>query len=73
MPNDMPLALRISATEFLEEAPKDQIPESWTVKDTVKLAPLLAEAGVDIIDVSGGGKKIKASNDHMPDAVSSRC
>ena len=51
----MPLFLRISATDYLEEAPKDQVPESWTVDDTVKLAPLLAEAGVDLLVVSGGG------------------
>ena len=55
IPEDMPLFLRISGTEFLEEAPKDQIPESWTIDDTVKLAPLLAERGVDLLDVSGGG------------------
>lgn len=55
IPNDMPLFLRISATDYLEEAPKDQVPESWTVDDTVKLAPLLAKAGVDLLDVSGGG------------------
>lgn len=55
IPKDMPLFLRISGTEFLEEAPKDQIPESWTVDDTVRLAPLLADAGVDVLDVSGGG------------------
>lgn len=51
----MPLFLRISGTEFLEEAPKDQIPESWTADDTARLAPLLADAGVDLLDVSGGG------------------
>ena len=51
----MPLFLRISATDWLEEAPKDQIPESWTNEDTIKLAPLLAEAGVDLLDVSSGG------------------
>jgi 2,4-dienoyl-CoA reductase-like NADH-dependent reductase (Old Yellow Enzyme family) len=51
----MPLFLRISATDWLEEAPKDQVPESWTVEDTVKLAPLLAERGVDLLDVSSGG------------------
>jgi 2,4-dienoyl-CoA reductase-like NADH-dependent reductase (Old Yellow Enzyme family) len=51
----MPLFLRISATDWLEEAPKDQIPESWTGDDTVKLAPLLAEKGVDLLDVSTGG------------------
>ena len=55
MPKTMPLFLRISATDFLEEAPKDKVPESWTGEDTVKLAPLLAEAGVDVLDVSGGG------------------
>ena len=51
----MPLFLRLSATDWLEEVPKDQIPESWTSKDTLKLAPLLAEAGVDVLDVSSGG------------------
>lgn len=51
----MPLFLRISGTEYLEEAPKDKIEESWTADDTVKLAPLLAKAGVDLLDVSGGG------------------
>ncbi|KAK5166963.1 NADH-dependent flavin oxidoreductase [Saxophila tyrrhenica] len=55
MPKDMPLWLRISVTDWLEEAPKDQIPESWTQADTLKLAPLLAKAGVDVLDVSTGG------------------
>lgn len=55
MPKDMPLFLRISATDWLEEASKTQIPESWTLDDTVKLAHRLAEAGVDLLDVSAGG------------------
>lgn len=55
IPKEMPLFLRISATDWLQEAPKDQIPESWTPEDTVKLAPLLAEKGVDLLDVSSGG------------------
>ena len=55
MPRNMPLFFRISATDWLEDVPKDQIPESWTGEDTVKLAPLLAEAGVDMLDVSTGG------------------
>ena len=55
MPRDMPLFFRISATDWLEEVPKDKVPESWTGADTVKLAPLLAEAGVDLLDVSSGG------------------
>ena len=55
IPNDMPLFLRISATDWLEEAPKDQIPESWKADDTIRLAKLLAEKGVDLLDVSTGG------------------
>ena len=51
----MPLFLRISATDWLEDAPKDKIPESWTNEDTVKLAPMLSERGVDMLDVSSGG------------------
>lgn len=53
MPKDMPLFLRISATDWLEESElKDQ---SWKVEDTVRLAKLLAEKGVDFLDVSSGG------------------
>jgi 2,4-dienoyl-CoA reductase-like NADH-dependent reductase (Old Yellow Enzyme family) len=55
IPKDMPLFLRISATDWLEEAPKDQIPESWTNEDTIKLAKILADEGVDLLDVSTGG------------------
>ena len=54
MPQDMPLMLRISGTEWLDHD-KEKFPESWTVEDTVRLAPLLAEHGVDLLDVSSGG------------------
>lgn len=57
IPKDMPLFLRISATDWLEE--QSDIPESWTADDTVKLAPLLAERGVDLLDVSSGGNHPK--------------
>jgi len=56
IPKGMPLFLRISATDWLDQ--EDNIkdfPESWTGKDTVRLAPLLAEKGVDLLDVSTGG------------------
>ncbi|KAK4996401.1 NADH-dependent flavin oxidoreductase [Elasticomyces elasticus] len=53
IPKDMPLFLRISATDWLEE--QSDIKESWTGDDTVRLAPLLAEHGVDLLDVSSGG------------------
>ncbi|QIX02310.1 hypothetical protein AMS68_007827 [Peltaster fructicola] len=55
IPKDMPLFLRISATDWLEESGL----EGWTSADTVKLAPLLAEAGVDVLDVSTGGNHPK--------------
>jgi len=57
IPKDMPLFLRISATDWLEE--QSDIPESWTAEDTVRLAPLLADAGVDLLDVSSGGNHPK--------------
>lgn len=53
MPKDTPLFLRISATDWLEETP--EIKDSWKPADTVRLAPLLAERGVDLLDVSSGG------------------
>ncbi|EME49641.1 hypothetical protein DOTSEDRAFT_40817 [Dothistroma septosporum NZE10] len=53
VPDTMPIFLRISATDWLED--NKDIKESWTGDDTVKLAPLLAERGVDLLDVSSGG------------------
>jgi 2,4-dienoyl-CoA reductase-like NADH-dependent reductase (Old Yellow Enzyme family) len=48
-PGDKPVFVRVSATDWLPDR------ESWTVEDTAELAPLLAEAGADLIDVSAGG------------------
>lgn len=44
----MPLFLRISATDWLEHE-KDT--DSWKVEDTMNLAQILAEKGVDVLDV----------------------
>lgn len=52
IPTDMPLLLRLSATDWLEDAPGV---ESWTLPDTVQLATLARDHGVDMIDVSSGG------------------
>ncbi|EYE95203.1 NADH:flavin oxidoreductase/NADH oxidase [Aspergillus ruber CBS 135680] len=54
VPEDMPVFLRVSATDWLEESrPNDP---SWRVEDTVKLAEALADSGdIDLIDVSSGG------------------
>ena len=52
----MPLFLRISATDWLEE---EADMESWKVEDTVHLAEIIAEMGVDLLDVSSGGNHPK--------------
>ncbi|KAH8895782.1 FMN-linked oxidoreductase [Thozetella sp. PMI_491] len=54
IPGSMPLFVRLSATDWLEEVAGYE-GESWTLQDSVKLAPLLAERGVDLLDVSTGG------------------
>ncbi|MFD4241421.1 NADH:flavin oxidoreductase/NADH oxidase [Streptomyces sp. NPDC058525] len=47
-PEELPLFFRISATDWLEE-------DGWTAEETVRLAGLLQEHGVDLLDVSTGG------------------
>ena len=47
IPEDMPLFLRISATDWLEE---EEGLESWKLEDTVRLAEMLAEKGVDLLE-----------------------
>ncbi|KAL8727647.1 MAG: hypothetical protein Q9181_005630 [Wetmoreana brouardii] len=52
VPKEMPIFLRISATDWLEN---EQGLDSWKVEDTVRLAEILASKGVDLLDVSSGG------------------
>lgn len=52
------MSYSVSATEWLEEALPNE--PSWRVEDTVKLAGILAEHGVDFLDVSSGGNHPKA-------------
>ncbi|MCX5383852.1 NADH:flavin oxidoreductase/NADH oxidase [Streptomyces sp. NBC_00083] len=47
-PAELPLFFRVSATDWLEEG-------GWEPDDTVRLAALLGEHGVDLLDVSTGG------------------
>lgn len=47
-PEELPLFFRISATDWLEA-------DGWTAEETVRLAALLHEHGVDLLDVSTGG------------------
>lgn len=47
LPPGAPLLVRISATDWVDGG--------WTLDDSVALAALLREAGVDLVDVSSGG------------------
>ncbi|KAL7619381.1 NADH-dependent flavin oxidoreductase [Parahypoxylon ruwenzoriense] len=58
IPEDMPLFVRISATEWLENV-EEFTGDSWKLDDTVRLAVLLAERGVDVIDLTSGGNHPK--------------
>jgi 2,4-dienoyl-CoA reductase-like NADH-dependent reductase (Old Yellow Enzyme family) len=49
---DRPLFARLSATDW--------VAGGWTVDDTVRLARLLGEHGVDLIDCSSGGNALHA-------------
>lgn len=48
-PDNKPVFVRISATDWLDDRP------SWTVAESVRLADRLSESGADLIDVSTGG------------------
>ena len=48
-PEDQPVFVRVSATDWLPDR------DSWTVADSVALADQLAAAGADLVDVSSGG------------------
>lgn len=51
IPADMPLVLRVSATEWMDGHPDG----SWDVPQTIRLAKILPALGVDLLDVSSGG------------------
>ncbi|KAL8868494.1 MAG: hypothetical protein Q9198_008159, partial [Flavoplaca austrocitrina] len=52
VPGEMPIFLRISATDWLDQ---ERDMDSWKVEDTVQLAEILATKGLDLLDVSSGG------------------
>lgn len=49
IPDGMPLLVRISAVDYVDA------PEAWRIEDSVRLAKILADEGVDVITASGGG------------------
>ncbi|EIT75235.1 NADH:flavin oxidoreductase/12-oxophytodienoate reductase [Aspergillus oryzae 100-8] len=63
IPTAMPLLVRISATDWFEfdDNLTKEFPESWTVAQSIRLALLLADRGVDLVDVSSGGIHAKSA------------
>ncbi|KAK5130622.1 hypothetical protein LTR08_001881 [Meristemomyces frigidus] len=55
VPASTPIFLRLSATEWMEETDLGKELGSWTVDDSIAIAKLAADAGVDLLDVSSGG------------------
>lgn len=56
IPQGMPLFLRLSMTEWLEGSEVEKAAGgSWDMESTIKLAKLLPDLGVDLLDASSGG------------------
>ncbi|KAF3768977.1 FMN-linked oxidoreductase [Cryphonectria parasitica EP155] len=54
IPDTMPLFVRISATEWMEWSGK----ETWDLPQSIQLAHVLPDLGVDLLDVSSGGNAV---------------
>lgn len=67
IPEEMPLFVRISATEWMEHSNQP----SWDIEQSKQLAALLPDLGVDLLDVSSGGnnpaQKIKVHTNYQID------
>jgi 2,4-dienoyl-CoA reductase-like NADH-dependent reductase (Old Yellow Enzyme family) len=55
IPVGMPVFVRVSATDWLEHTEVGKQLGTWTEESTLRLARMLPELGVDLIDVSSGG------------------
>lgn len=55
IPVSMALFLRLSSTEWMEESEIGKRLGSWDVESTIKLTKIVADLGVDLLDVSSGG------------------
>ena len=56
-PQDLPVLMRISTTDWIEENPEDAR-ESWTYEQSAQLTAWAGEHGVDLVDASSGGNDI---------------
>lgn len=55
VPVSMPLFVRVSSTEWMEETDLGRERGTWDVDSTIRLAKVLSGLGVDLLDVSSGG------------------
>ena len=55
IPSSMPLFLRLSATEWMDETDVGKQFGSWDVESTIAIAKIASDLGVDLLDVSSGG------------------
>ncbi|OGM41901.1 NADH oxidase [Aspergillus bombycis] len=71
IPKGMPVFLRISATDWLEGQPVAAESGSWDLESSLRLAEILPELGIDLVDVSSGGvhkdQKIKLGPGYQVD------
>ena len=52
IPSTMPLMVRISATDWMEESELHRQFGSWDLESTIRFAKMLPDLGVDVLDVS---------------------
>ncbi|KAI1016157.1 hypothetical protein LB504_009278 [Fusarium proliferatum] len=62
IPESMPLFVRISATDWMEHSTLGKKLGSWDVPSTIRLAKLLPDLGVDVLDVSSAGNHPQAAH-----------
>lgn len=55
VPDSVPLFLRLSATEWMDESDLAKQYGSWDVESTIRITKELSDVGVDFLDVSSGG------------------
>ena len=55
IPTSMPLFLRLSSTEWMDETDLGKQFGSWDVESTIQIAKVASDLGVDLLDVSSGG------------------
>lgn len=60
VPETMPVILRISATDWMEETDLGKKLGSWDLTSTIRLAKMLPDLGVDVLDVSSAGNHPEA-------------